>query len=97
MGSITYNTRLVGLSVTIDKAQMAGEKDKVVFTWSTETGLPLTTAHKDKIQANCSYYLAGDFTFKLYPESEEEKEGSVSLPSTKGKYVTVVKALSSKF
>ena len=98
MSSMIYQTRLNGLSVQIHRAQMMNEKDKVVFIWSPETGLPLNSKHKNKIESNCKWYISGQgVKNKLYPNNEDEKK-AITLPSANnGKYVSIAQAVEGEF
>ena len=96
--SMIYQTRLNGLKVQIQRSQMLGEKDKVVFIWSSETGFPLTLKQKEKIESNCIWYISGDgVKNKLYPITDEDKRAIPTGSATSGKYVSVSQALKEKF
>jgi len=96
--SMIYSTALNGLSVQIQRTNMVGEKDKIVFIWSPETSLPLSAKDRAKIESNCIWYLSGGgFKNKLYSFTEEDKIAIPLPPSNQGRYVSVKEALEREF
>ena len=93
-----YNTRLNGLQVQIQRSQMLGEKDRVVFIWKPETKFPLTDKQVEQIENNCKKYIvAQGLANKLYPITDEDKVAIELPPSNRGRYVTVAQALKGEF
>ena len=93
-----YNTRLIGLSILLDRSNLLGEEDKVVFRWEPRTVFPLSAKNVQQIEDNCKTYIIGDgLSQRLYPKNELEKK-PITLPaSNKGRYVTIEKALAGEF
>ena len=93
-----YSTRVNGLKVQIQRVTMIGEADKVVFIWSSETSLPLSSKDKAQIESNCKWYISGGgFKNKFYPITEEDKIAIQLPPSNQGRYLSISEALKREF
>lgn len=94
-----YNTRLNGLQVILESTPvLLGEKRRVIFKWDSQTKFPLTNKQVALIEKNCTKYIvAQGLANKLYPSTDDDRVPIDLPPATKGRYVTIDKALEGEF